>query len=138
MMVFNNPYTSVQAKNTAEWAKKLRWAYCLYDGELDPVKNAKYLDDAIAEKPDLIILMPIDSSAVSKGIKKAFDAKIPVMMEHMQANKEDEKYTMVSTGPGNYIQGQLKGKGNIVEVTRVPGQETTIERPTGMLRSRKN
>jgi ABC-type sugar transport system substrate-binding protein len=62
------------------------------------------------------------------------------MMEHMQANKEDEKYTMVYTGPGNYVQGQLagemfneklKGIGNIVEVTCVPGQETTIGRHQG-------
>lgn len=140
MMGLNNPYTSAQAKYTAEWAKKLGWDYYLYDGELDPLKNAKYLDDAIAEKPDLIILMPIDSSAVSKGIKKAWDAKIPVIMEHMQANKEDEKYTMVYTGPGNYIQGQLaaemfqeklKGKGSVVEVTCVPGQETTVGRHQG-------
>jgi ribose transport system substrate-binding protein len=140
MMGLNNPYTSAQAKYTKEWAEKLGWDYVLYDGELDAKKNAEYLDYAITENPDLIILMPIDSTAVANGIKKAFDAKIPVMMEHMQANKDDEKYTMVYTGPGNYMQGQvaaemfndkLKGKGNIVEVTCVPGQETTIGRHQG-------
>ena len=140
MMGLNNPYTSAQAKYTKEWAEKLGWDYVLYDGELDAKKNAEYLDYAITENPDLIILMPIDSTAVANGIKKAFDAKIPVIMEHMQANKDDEKYTMVYTGPGNYMQGQvaaemfnekLKGKGNIVEVTCVPGQETTIGRHQG-------
>jgi ABC-type sugar transport system substrate-binding protein len=40
MMGLNNPYTSAQAKYTAEWAKKLGWDYYLYDGELDPLKNA--------------------------------------------------------------------------------------------------
>lgn len=142
MMGLNNPYTSAQAKYTAEWAKKLGWDYYLYDGELDPVKNAKYLDDAIAEKPDLIILMPIDSAAVSKGIKKAYDARIPVIMEHMQALPADEQYTMVYTGPSNYLQGVqvaemyhdlLKGKGTVVEITCVPGQETTQGRHDGFV-----
>lgn len=140
MMGLNNPYTSAQARYTKEWADKLGWDYVLYDGELDAKKNAEYLDYAISENPDLIILMPIDSTAVAGGIKKAFDARIPVMMEHMQANAPDEKYTMVYTGPGNYVQGQLaaemfheklNGKGNVVEVTCVPGQETTIGRHQG-------
>ena len=142
MMGLNNPYTSAQANYTAEWAKKLGWDYYLYDGELDAVKNAKYLDDAIAEKPDLIILMPIDSTAVSKGIKKAWDKKIPIIMEHMQALPADEKYTMVYTGPSNYLQGVqvaemyndlLKGEGNVVEITCVPGQETTQGRHDGFV-----
>jgi ribose transport system substrate-binding protein len=140
MMGLNNPYTSAQARYTKKHAKKLGWDYVLYDGELDAKKNAEYLDHAISEKPDLIILMPIDSTAVSKGIRKAYDAGIPIIMEHMQANPEDEPYTMVYTGPGNYLQGQLvaemfhdklKGKGNLVEVTCVPGQETTIGRHQG-------
>jgi ABC-type sugar transport system substrate-binding protein len=142
MMGLNNPYTSAQARYTEEWAKKLGWDYVLYDGELDAKKNAEYLDYAISENPDLIILMPIDSTAVSKGIKKAYDAGIPVIMEHMQANPEDEQYTLVYTGPGNYVQGQLvaemfheklNGKGNVVEVTCVPGQETTIGRHNGFV-----
>ena len=142
MMGLNNPYTSAQARYTEEWAKKLGWDYVLYDGELDAKKNAEYLDYAISENPDLIILMPIDSTAVAGGIKKAYDAGIPIIMEHMQANPEDEQYTMVYTGPGNYVQGQLvaemfheklNGKGNIVEITCVPGQETTIGRHNGFV-----
>ncbi len=142
MMGLNNPYTSAQAKYTEEWAKKLGWDYVLYDGELDAKKNAEYLDYAITEDPDLIILMPIDSTAVSNGIKKAYDAGIPIIMEHMQAVPADEKYTMVYTGPGNYIQGQLvaemfhdkfNGKGKVVEITCVPGQETTAGRHDGFV-----
>lgn len=142
MMGLNNPYTSAQARYTEEWAKKLGWDYVLYDGELDAKKNAEYLDYAITEDPDLIILMPIDSTAVSNGIRRANEAGIPVIMEHMQANPEDEEYTMVYTGPGNYVQGQLVaemfheklgGKGNVVEITCVPGQETTIGRHQGFV-----
>jgi ribose transport system substrate-binding protein len=142
IMGLNNPYVSAQAGYTDEWAKKLGWDYTLFDGELDAVKNAKYLEDAIQMKPDMIILMPIDSVAVSSGIRKAHAAGIPVLMEHMQAVPEDEKFTIGYTGPGNYVQGQLvaemfheklNGKGNIVEVTCVPGQETTIGRHNGFV-----
>jgi ribose transport system substrate-binding protein len=142
IMGLNNPYVSAQAGYTEEWAKELGWDYTLFDGELDAVLNAKYLEDAITMNPDMIILMPIDSAAVSNGIKKAFDAGIPVLMEHMQALPEDEKYTVGYTGPGNYIQGQLAAEmfhekltegGNIVEITCVPGQETTIGRHNGFV-----
>ena len=137
IMGLNNPYVSAQAGYTEEWAKKLGWDFTLFDGELDAVLNAKYLEDAIAMNPDVIILMPIDSAAVSNGIKKAYEAGIPVLMEHMQALPDDEKYTIGYTGPGNYVQGQLVAEmfhekltegGNIVEITCVPGQETTIGR----------
>ena len=89
IMGLNNPYVSAQAGYTEKWAKKLGWDYTLFDGELDPIKNAKYLEDAIQMNPDMIILMPIDSVAVSSGIRKAHAAGIPVLMEHMQAVPED-------------------------------------------------
>ncbi len=142
IMGLNNPYVSAQAGYTEEWAEKHGWDYTLFDGELDAVLNAKYLEDAIAMNPDMIILMPIDSAAVSNGIKKAFDAGIPILMEHMQALPDDEKYTVGYTGPGNYIQGQLVAEmfhekltegGKIVEITCVPGQETTIGRHNGFV-----
>lgn len=142
IMGLNNPYVSAQAGYTEEWAKKLGWDFTLFDGELDAVLNAKYLEDAIAMNPDVIILMPIDSAAVSNGIKKAYEAGIPVLMEHMQALPDDEKYTIGYTGPGNYVQGQLVAEmfhdkltegGKIVEITCVPGQETTIGRHNGFV-----
>lgn len=141
MMGLNNPYTSAQAKYTEEWAKKLGWDYQLYDGELDALKNAKYLEDAIDQKPDLIINMPIDSAAMSNGLKRAYEEGIPVLMEHMEAIESDVKYTIGYVGPSNYLQGTLVaemfhdllgGKGKIVEITTVPGQETTYGRHNGL------
>lgn len=142
MMGLNNPYTAAQARYTKEWAEKLGWDYRLYDGELDAIKNANFLEDAINEDPDLIILMPIDSGAVANGIQRANDAGIPIIMEHMEATEASVKGTMVYTGPSNYLQGTLAaemfhdlldGKGSVVEITCVPGQETTIGRHNGFV-----
>lgn len=142
MMGLNNPYTAAQARYTEEWAEKLGWDYRLYDGELDAVKNANFLEDAINENPDLIILMPIDSAAVANGIHRANDAGIPIIMEHMEATDSSVEDTMVYTGPSNYLQGTLAaemfhdllgGEGKIVEITCVPGQETTIGRHNGFV-----
>jgi ABC-type sugar transport system substrate-binding protein len=109
---------------------------------LDAVKNAKYLEDAIDQNPDLIILMPIDSAAVANGIKRAHKLGIPILMEHMEATPESVNETMVYTGPSNYLQGtlaaemfhdKLNGKGNVVEITCVPGQDTTTGRHNGFV-----
>jgi len=142
MMGLNNPYTAAQARYTEEWADKLGWDYRLYDGELDAVKNANFLEDAINDNPDLIILMPIDSTAVANGIHRANAEGIPIIMEHMEATDSSVQDTMVYTGPSNYLKGTLAGEmfhdllggeGSVVEITCVPGQETTIGRHNGFV-----
>ena len=143
IMGLNNPYVSAMGGYAKQWAKELGYNFIVLDGELDSIKNAKNLEEAIKMKPDIIILMTVDSAATSNGVKKAWDLGIPVIMEHMLALPQDEKYTVAYTGPSSYIQGRLvaemmheklgDGHKRIVEIQCVAGQETTYSRHNGFV-----
>ncbi len=142
IMGLNNPYVSAMAGYAKDWAKELGYEFIVLDGELDSIKNAQNMEEAIAMNPDIIILMTVDSAATSNGVKKAWDAGIPVIMEHMLALPEDEQYTVAYTGPSSYIQGRLVAEmmyervgdgAKIVEIQTVAGQETTYSRHNGFV-----
>jgi ribose transport system substrate-binding protein len=114
------------------------WDLTFFDGEFDAALQANQMDEAIAMKPDLIILCALDAAGMEPGIKKAFDAGIPVIVDHSKA--EQPEYTIGFTGPDNYTEGliggemmnkELGGKGNVVIITGAAGQEAAINRPGG-------
>jgi len=117
------------------------WDLAFFDAEFDPALQANQMDEAISMNPDLIILCALDASGMAAGIKKAFDAGIPVLADHTPVNPEDEQYTIGYTGPDNYTEGliagemldeALGGEGNIVIITGAAGQEAAISRPQGV------
>ena len=114
------------------------WDLVFFDGEFDAALQASQMDEAIAMKPDLIILCALDAAGMAPGVKKAFDAGIPVIVDHSKA--EQPEYTIGFTGPDNYTEGliggemmnqELGGKGNVVIITGAAGQEAAINRPGG-------
>ena len=81
------------------------WDLVFFDGKFDAALQANQMDEAIAMNPDIICLCALDASGMSAGIKKAFDAGIPVIVDHTLANPEDVQYTIAYTGPDNYTEG---------------------------------
>lgn len=116
------------------------WDLVFFDGEFDAALQANQMDEAIAMNPDIISLCALDAAGMSAGIKKAFDAGIPVIVDHTMANADDQQYTIAYTGPDNYTQGlicgemmneKLGGEGKVVIITGAAGQEAAINRPGG-------
>jgi len=102
--------------------------------------QATQLDNAIALEPDLIVLWPLDVAAVSPGIKKAYDARIPILVDNNEVEEEDVKYTVAYVGPNNYQEGifagelmneVLGGEGTVAIIEGAPGQEAQILRKSG-------
>lgn len=134
------PYCPPYKAEFEKGAKENGWELIFFDGKFDAALQASQMDEAIAMKPDLINLGALDAAGMAAGIKKAFDAGIPVLMDHTLANKEDEQYTIGYTGPDNYTEGllggelmneKLGGKGKVVIITGAAGQEAAINRPKG-------
>ena len=118
------------------------WDSFVFDGKFDAALQATQMDDAIAMKPDLIDLVAMDSSAMSQGIKKAYDNGILVLMDHGYALDADKQYTVGYTGPNDYMLAQnsaellnnaLGGKGKVVMLEGAAGQKGAIDRTQGFL-----
>jgi ribose transport system substrate-binding protein len=132
------PYMSTAEEGFADAGVEL----IEFDASFDAALQASQMDDAIALNPDLIVLFPLDVAAMSPGIKKAFDAGIPILVDNNEVLKEDKKYTVAYVGPNNYQEGVLAaelmndilgGKGNVVIIEGAPGQEAQIQREAGFV-----
>ena len=135
-------YPPVYASNLEKHLKAAGIKMVMFDGKFDPQTQANQMNDAIAMKPNAIVLFAVSSDAIAPGIKKAYDAGIPVIMGNALPAKQSEKYTALYFGPNNYDEGALgakcmnevlNGKGNVVIVEGAAGQETTIARTNGFV-----
>ena len=134
------PYIASMLTQNQKWADEYGWNFIALDGNLDAVENAKNMGEAVAMNPDVIISTPVDITAVSSGIRDAWNKGIPVLMDTINCLPEDEEFTVGYSGPNDYIHGQnaaelmneaLNGEGNVIMLTTPPGQATTELRQSG-------
>jgi ABC-type sugar transport system substrate-binding protein len=111
----------------------------------DPATQATQVDQAIAQKPDAIVLWPADASALVPSIRKIKNANIPLVISNSMPDKKYAKYWDAYTGPNDeelgehaalaLIQGfQEKGlgvNGSIFVIEGVPGTPPQIQRLEG-------
>jgi ribose transport system substrate-binding protein len=142
MIGMESPYCPPYVSNFTTKLNEAGVRTFMFNAKFDAQLQASQMDDAIAMKPALIVLFAADSQALAAGIKKAYDAGIPVLMSNNRPVKESEKYTVAYVGPDYYSQGQiagemmnelLKGKGSVVIVEGLAGQEAQINRSKGFI-----
>lgn len=112
-----------------------------FDPALNPVKQVSMIEDCISRKPDVIVVNAVDPAAVVPALRKAGEARIPVLMQNADTTPEGHAYTKAFIGSQSYDQGYavgqmivkaLGGKGNIVVITGKTGQTDTVNRTAGM------
>lgn len=96
----------------------------------DPNKQANDVDDLIAQDVDVIVMLPIESAALTPVGQKIKDAGIPLVI--VDRELENDAATVVVKGDnegigvnaGKYFIEQLQGKGKIVEISGPPSSVT--------------
>lgn len=96
----------------------------------DPNKQANDIDDLIAQKVDVIVMLPIESAALTPVGQKIKDAGIPLVI--IDRELENDSATVVVKGDnegiginaGKYFVEQLNGQGKVVEITGPPSSVT--------------
>jgi ribose transport system substrate-binding protein len=136
-----SPYPPLYADNLEKHLKEAGIEMFMFDGKFDSQLQSSQMDDAIAMKPNAIVLFPVDSAAMATAIKKAYDAGIPVIMGNGEPVKESVPYTALYFGPNNYEEGKVGGQiankilgsagGNVVIVEGATGQDASIKRTEG-------
>jgi ribose transport system substrate-binding protein len=117
------------------------YKFVYWEAAFDVPTQVDQFNEAITINPDIIDCNALDSAAVGPTIKKAFDAGIPVLMDHSQAEPEDVPYTVAYVGSDNYTEGlkagelineTLGGEGKMVIIEGAPGMEAQITRTQGL------
>ncbi|MGI2328990.1 substrate-binding domain-containing protein [Planococcus sp. YIM B11945] len=96
----------------------------------DPNKQANDVDDLIAQEVDVIVMLPIESAALTPVGQKIKDANIPLVI--VDRELENDAATVVVKGDnegigvnaGKFFAEQLGGKGKIVEISGPPSSVT--------------
>lgn len=118
-------------KYAEDEAKALGVEYKILTAQ-DPNKQTNDIEDLISQKVDVIVMLPIESEAMTPVAKKVKEAGIPLVIFDREIMSDD--YTVlvkgdnkgIGLGAGQYIAEQLDGKGKIVEIIGVPSSVTTL------------
>jgi ABC-type sugar transport system substrate-binding protein len=89
----------------------------------DPVLQAQHLDQAVAQKPDLIALLATNARSVVPGLRRAQAAGIPVINLIGPAVPESEPYYKASIENNHQQLGEFAGT-NLVEGLKKEGRTT--------------
>jgi len=110
-MDLTNPFFKLIANVMEEEAAKYGYEVVALSGQMDPAKQNNQLADFAAQGYDAVFLNPVDSKAVAEGVKKAYQAGIPVFTYDVQVQDEQAKKMIVShIGSDNYQGGRLAAR----------------------------
>lgn len=118
------------AEKQAKELKKSEGINYVMTNATDPNKQANDVDDLISQKVDVIVMLPIESAALTPVGQKIKDAGIPLVI--VDRELENDAATVVVKGDnegigvnaGKYFIEKLKGKGKVVEITGPPSSVT--------------
>lgn len=126
---------SKNAKAAAEQHKDVKFEL-LQAADAD--SQAQQIEQAIAQKPDALVVLPQDGEALTPVAQKAERAGIPVVNIDRLFSKPDaatatilgDNY-QIGTLAADYIGDQLKCNGNVVEIQGLAGISVTEDRSKG-------
>lgn len=134
------PYAATAIPTTKGVIEQAGHTHIIFDANLDAAVQANQVENAIAMGVDGIIIFPVDSKAIIPALKKAYDAKIPVLLSYAKVDEENRQYTIGYAGPDDYSAGvvsadlmaeALKGQGNAAIIEGAAGQEHVVLRSQG-------
>jgi ribose transport system substrate-binding protein len=104
----------------------------------DADSQAQQIEQAIAKKPDALVVLPQDGEALTPVAQKAERAGIPVINIDRTFSKQDaatatilgDNY-QIGTLAADYIGDQLKCSGNVAEIQGLAGISVTTDRSKG-------
>ncbi len=114
----------------------------IYDGQADAAKQIAQIENAVRQKPDLLIVAPLQRDSLTKVMGQAMEAGIPTIC--LERDIVEPNYTTwircdnfkIGQMAGQWIVDYLKKKngeprGNLVEIRGMQGVEGAINRHAG-------
>jgi ribose transport system substrate-binding protein len=104
----------------------------------DADSQAQQIEQAIAKKPDVLVVLPQDGAALTPVAQKAEKAGIPVVnIDRLFTAPDAATATILGDNyqigvlAANYIADELKCQGNVVEIQGLAGISVTTDRTKG-------
>ncbi|URN94427.1 MAG: substrate-binding domain-containing protein [Candidatus Pristimantibacillus lignocellulolyticus] len=124
------------ANTKAEAEKHSNVKYLLYTAK-DPAKQTSDIEDLITKKVDAIVMLPMESAALTPAAEKVAKANIPLIVVDREVNTESYRTYVggdnygIGYGDAKYLVDELtkkngKAEGKVVEISGVPSTVTDL------------
>ena len=137
------PYRAAQNQRFGElFGRHPELKFVIYDGQADAAKQISQIENAILQKPDLLIVAPFERNALSDVMGRAMAAGIPTIC--LERDIVQPNFTTFISSD-NVAIGRLAGqfmvdlltkkngeaRGNLVEITGMSGVQGAADRHRG-------
>ena len=137
----NNPFFVIMADGAKAKAKELGDDLVVLDSQNDPAKELSNVEDVLGQNIKLLLLNPADSEAAKASVRAADAKRVPVITLDRGVNGIKVVSHIASDNvaggkmAGDLIAQKLGGKGNVVELTGVPGTDAARDRSKGFMQA---
>lgn len=137
MNTLNNPFFVTVKEGAEAQAEEMGVKLVITDSQGDPSKQISDVENLLQQKLDLIIINPVDSDAVVEAVRRANDAKVPVITVDRQANGGDVVshigFDALKSGgiAASFLDEALDGQGKVVEIQGILGTNVGRDRSQG-------
>ncbi|MGO3499117.1 D-ribose ABC transporter substrate-binding protein [Leuconostoc falkenbergense] len=137
LSTLNNPFFISIKQGVTETAKKSGSKVQVYDGQNSTNKQSNDVEDLIHKKVDVLIINPVDSSAITPEVKSANEAGIPVITIDRSSDGGKVLSLVASDSKeggkmaADFMIKTLGEKAKIAELQGTPGASATRERGAG-------
>jgi ribose transport system substrate-binding protein len=137
---FTNPFWLTHQKAAERAGKDLGVAVTV----LAPTKpdnveeQVRILEDLVIKKVDAVVVAPANTQAIAAGVKKLIAAKIPVVYDNTRGSGGDfvayigADNTLVGRTMAEEMVKRMGGKGKLLVLEGMPGQQTSMDRVAGV------
>jgi ribose transport system substrate-binding protein len=104
------PYCSQLYSTYQEQAQILGVSTTILNAQLKPDLQSQQMDQLIAQRPDIIIAIPVDTKALIPGMARAKAAGIPVLDATIKVDDQGDQYVIGYTGIDDVLAGKLSAQ----------------------------
>lgn len=137
LSTLSNPFFVSVKKGINDLAKKNGTNVQVSDAQNDTAKQNNDIEDLITKKVDVLIINPVDSSAITPAVKDANDAGIPVITVD-RSSEGGKVLTLVASNStkggkmaAEFLIKKLGNNAKVAELQGIPGASATRERGKG-------
>ncbi len=142
IMQSEHPYWTAVANGSRIACEAYQANFEMWNPNGDLNQQNQYVDRAIAEKADMVLLASLDAKASVQQFKKLYDAGIPAIAYNMIPNDDAMRYVLAITAPDDF--GQFKmlaehmaqdvgGSAGVGYITHIPGGSPYFARTTNVV-----
>ena len=133
----NIPFFVEMENGVREEAKKADVKLIVTNAEDSAAKQMAQVEDLLIQKPDVLLLAPVDSDVLVPAVEAAHKANIPVISIDRSVNS-DKLITFIGVDDveggrtaARYVIERLNGKGNVIMLEGVIGSSAQRDRAQG-------